>query len=92
MGSSLICISIRSVWQYASTDHFDAMYAQSSGGEGDMTPPPVPMKTTRPRRAPGLAAAALIWGRNACAAGVGGGGHASVWGVQCAIAPPGADT
>ena len=36
------CISKRSDWQKASTLHLDAMYAHSSGGDGDMTPPPVP--------------------------------------------------
>lgn len=46
--------------------HLEAMYAKSSGGEGDMTPPPVPMKTTRPRRAPGLAALRLSSGISAC--------------------------
>lgn len=42
---------MRSVCMKASPAHLEDMYAERSAGAGVSTPPPVPVKTTRARRA-----------------------------------------
>ena len=42
--NSCICISRRSTRMKASPAHFDPMYAESNAGDGEVTPPPVPVE------------------------------------------------